>query len=67
MLVGQKIKNNIENISIRLSGLLQGDWCYKKKLGQTIKAKSKQDNCDGVGIGFYKVIRISPMEKFMSQ
>lgn len=54
-------------MSIIVDGLLQGDWYYRKKLAQTKRDEYGQEDCDGIGVSFEKMIRISTIEKFVSE
>lgn len=50
-------------MSIIVDSLLQGDWYYRKKLGQT----KRDEDCGGIGVGFKIVVRISAMENLVSE
>lgn len=54
-------------MSIIVDSLLQGDWYYRKKLGQTKRDEVGEEDCGGIGVGFKIVVRISTMENLVSE
>lgn len=54
-------------MSIIVDSLLQGDWYYRKKRGQTKRDEVGEEDCGGIGVGFKIVVRISTMENLVSE